>query len=216
MKLLLLSLLLLTASCNNKNAAPPEMPKDFDYGKIENNTYSNTFFDFSMKFPSDWKVQSKKEMEELVEVGKDAIDNGDPAVKRAIKASEITTAYLFTAFKYEVGAEVDFNPSLMVLAENVSQAKGVETGKDYLEQVRQLMNRTSSQIVFENEYEKRSISGKEFYILHGQMKGGDSAVDQLYCATVIHGFAVSVILSFLGEEQEDEMVAVFEGIKFGE
>ncbi len=218
MKILPAVLLLVLAGCNKtgKEVGSMELPRDFDYGKVEGHTYSNPYFGLKMEFPEDWKVQSRKVVEDMVEMGKSEMDNGDPTVKRAMKAADITTAYLFTAFKYELGTtEVDFNPSVTIYAENISRAPQVNTGELYLDQAKMLIKRSAAKITLADDYEKRTIGGKEFYILKGKLDQDGFIIDQAYYATVIDGFALAGILSYAGEEQEKEMVAVLEGMKFG-
>ncbi len=109
-----------------------DRPKKFDYGEIENGIYSNKFFDMKMILPDKWIFQSNKEISELMKSGEKLITGNDEKLKSMLKAAKITTANLFAGFKYEKGAPVDFNPSILLVAENLKSNPGIKTGEDYL------------------------------------------------------------------------------------
>lgn len=194
-----------------ENAA--EVTKDFDYGKTEGNVYSNKYFGLTLEFPSEWKIQTKEEMQQITEAGKSQLDPNDPVMKQAIKAIDVKTAYLFTIFKYEVGSLVDFNPSFMVLAENTSSVPSVTTGKDYLQSAKRLLKRAAANAEIEDEFESAKIGSKEFYIMKAVLDQGAGPVNQSYYTTIKDGFALSFILTYSNDEQKAELMQIIEKVK---
>ena len=208
----LILLLLVTAFCSCQTN---EKPKGFDYGKVENNIYSNSFFNFKIVLPSEWIVQSKEQTENLVEVGKDLVAGDDNNMKAIIKASEINSAYLLTVFQYEVGSAVEYNPSLMLIAENLKLAPGIKKGSDYLFQTRKLLKQ--SQIEYNNidsEFEKVSIDNEEFYQMNLDLNHSGLNIKQSYFSTIRNGFSVNAIISFVTSEQKNELEKILNSLKF--
>lgn len=62
--LLKLFLLITLISCGG--TPKKNIPVEFDYGKIERNTYLNSFFSLEIPFDSAWYIQSQEEMNKMV------------------------------------------------------------------------------------------------------------------------------------------------------
>ena len=203
MKINLILLLLITLVCSCQSN---EKPEGFDYGTVENNLYTNSFFNFKATLPDGWIVQSKKQTEDLVEIGKDMVAGEDENLKAVINASEINSAYLLTVFQYEVGAAVDYNPSLMLIAENLKIAPGIKNGSDYLFQTRKLFEQ--SQIKYnhiDDTFEKVKIGNRDFYRMNLDINHTGMNIKQSYYSTVINGFSFNAIISYVTDNQKQEL-----------
>lgn len=113
-----------TLSCKTK-----QKPIYFAYGRIENNKYSNSFFKFEITIPKNRIVVTNDLTENLTQTGKGLKKENDTKTK-AVKVSEIFTFNLLAAYKYKPDSVVDFNPSIMIVVENVENAP-IETGSDH-------------------------------------------------------------------------------------
>lgn len=121
LKLLLLSLLLVT-SCNHTenriiDGEEKNFPESFDYGKVKGNQYFQKYLGLEFTIDSTWIIQNKEQIKDIVSVSEEMFD--DKQLKNSIKAAEVKVANLFAAFKYEVGSLVQYNPSIMIIAENL-------------------------------------------------------------------------------------------------
>ena len=184
----------------------------FDYGKIEKEVYKNKYFDLEIPLPKDWVVQNKEQMEQLTELGKEAITD-DENMQALIDAAEVNSAYLLTLFKYEVGAPVNSNLSFMVIAENTKNFPGIKTGKDYLFHAGKLMLATKLDYTIEDEFPKKKIGSKDFYALSATLKIGDKVVYQQYMTTVLNGFSLSIVVSYSDDAEKQELFSTVEKIK---
>lgn len=193
----------------------PGKPEDFDYGKVENNKYTNSYFDCEMSIPKGWVVQSDEQMEDLTKQGEDLIA-GDNAVKKAIlKASEVRTANLLGVFKYERGAAVDFNPNFIVVAENVDGLPGIKNGSDYLFHTRKLIEQSPLKYDYmDSVYKEEKINNTSFYVMSAYINGMDTDINQLYYCSIIRGFSFNVILTYNNEEQKQELMSAVNSLKF--
>jgi len=192
-----------------------QKPKYFDYGKIENNVYINPYFNFKMDIPPKWVVQDKKQTERLAEIGKKAVAGDDENLSKIIKASEVRSAILLTVFKHEIGTPVDFNPSIMVVVENVSIAPGIKNGADYLYQTRKLLKRSKIQYEYiDDDFEKVTINDTDFYRMNLGINTAGVDVKQSYYVTVKDGFAIATIITYTTEEEKKELEKYLNTIQF--
>jgi hypothetical protein len=180
--------------------------ENFDYGGVENNAYTNSFFNFSMNLPTDWVVQSKERVEDITRKGREMVAGKDKNLENAIKAAEVNTAQLLMLYQHEVGAAVDYNPSLVLVAENVGHAPGIKTGADYLFHARKLLENAQIQYNYiDKEFEQVIINGKEFYLMNAHVNYMGYDIKQQYYSTLHKGFCFNVIISYVNEDQQSEL-----------
>lgn len=203
-------LTLLLVSCNNKGLA-----QDFDYGRIENNKYYNSFFNLEMTIPTDWIVQSKEQTENLTKKGADLMAGDDKNLKAVIKASDVNSAYLLTVFQYEVGVAVDYNPSFMLISENLKNTPGIKNGGDYLFHVRKMLKQSQVQYnYFDENFIKETINGQDFFLMNASLEYMGIKIKQVYYSTIINGFSFGIIISYVSKEQKQELDSIINSMKF--
>ncbi|VBB43521.1 conserved exported hypothetical protein [uncultured Paludibacter sp.] len=190
-------------------------PENFDYGTVNKDVYSNSFFHFQMSLPERWNVLSQKDADEQQQKGMEVVAGKSNEMKKAIKVSEINTANLLSAFQYPFEVAIGFNPSLIVVAEKVSQTPSIKSANDYLLQSRKVLEQTS--ISFDsinNQLFTESISGKMFSKMDVVIDGAESKVYQTYYCVLSEGFAISFILSYVNDEQKNILLNSVKSIKF--
>ena len=184
----------------------------FDYGNAKSGVYTNNYFDFEIKFDTSWHVQSQAQLNGLVKRGQKMLENNE-LLNKAIEASKVNTAYLFAMFKYEVGAAVQSNPSLMVVAENTKSLPGIKKGKDYLFHAKNSLSQTQLNYTFDPISETKKLGSFEFDILTAKLDVMTKKIVQEYITTVTDGFALSFILSYTSDQEKEELYKVIEGMK---
>lgn len=193
-----------------------KIPDNFDYGKTENGVYRNDFFKFQVPVPADWSIQNKEQTEEIRKRGRQMMEDANKDFADKISASDVRSATLLTVFKYPVdSAAMEFNPSFMIVSENMAGAKGIKRGQDYLEQAKKLMFQSNMGYRVTPGFTKEKIDNREFDVMETVNNyGGQEDVKQLYYATIDKGFALVTIISFATEEQEAELKKTLGQIKF--
>lgn len=203
---------LVWTGCNLNSTAIPE---NFDLGSTENNLYTNSFFKMEMPVPENWSLQTKEELQVLMNLGKATLKDQKYADK--LSSADIRNATLFGMFKYPLDSLVEFNPSLLMIAENIRIAPSIKTGQDYLEQSKKTMNLSNLNYTFEDDLRKITLSGKDFYILTAQTNSAlVGNITQRYYTSVIDGFALSIIVSYNSDEQLAQFKSIIGGIVFKE
>ena len=190
-------------------------PDNFDYGKVENNTYLNSFFKLKMDVPADWKVQNEEQKEQLAKMGQEIINSdGNALTKAVLKASEINTAYLLSVFKHEQGAPVDFNPSIMLIAENLALAPGVKSGEDYLFHTRKLLQNSPIYKSIDEDIVAEKLDGVAFHKMNAVINSPNINVTQTYYSTIRDGFSLNMIISYSNEEEKNTLLNAVNSINF--
>jgi len=200
----------LLCGCSGEKA-----PADFDYGRVQDNKYVNSFFDFEMKVPADWVVQTQEQMENITKVGKEIAAGDDQRMKAILKASDVNTANLLGVYQYEYGAAVDFNPNIMLIAENISHAPGIKTGGDYLFQSRRLL--MQSQFRYDHldeKFEREQINGTDFYKMNASINHMGIEVRQTYYSAIVKGFSFNVIISYANDDQRKSLINLINSMTF--
>lgn len=205
---LIIATILLGCSSQEKN-----LPDNFDFGKTNNGTYRNNYFNMEISFDPDWSVQNKQQVNDLMEKGTELVGGEDNNLKSAVKAAQVNTAYLLTIFKHEVGSAVEFNPAFMAVAENTKNAPGIKNGKDYLFHARKLLEQTQLQYYFDREVYTKTIGKSTFYVLEAKFDIMGKTLTQEYFTTVTKGFSLSFIVSYSTEEEKAELYRILEKVK---
>jgi len=192
-------------------------PIDFDYGRIENSKYLNSYFDFEITIPANWIIQNKEQMEKMAKAGMDMVIGDDANLKAAVKVSEINTTNLLVVNQYERGSAVEYNPGIVIVAENIKDYPGIKTGSDYLFQVRKLLDQSQVKYDYiDKESSRKVISGIDFYKMNAGIVYMGIEIKQIYYSTVLKGFSFNVIISFINDEQKADLITAINSIKFKE
>ena len=189
--------------------------EDFDYGRVENGVYKNTYFNFMIRIPSNWVVQSKEQTDKLSETGKKLLAGDDENMKAALKATEVNTANLLAVFQYEMGSAVQYNPNFAVVVESLKMAPGVKNGSDYLYQAKRIIEQGQFKYDHLSEkFEKEVINGTEFYKMDAYLKYMGLEIKQIYYAAIVKGFAFNVIISYVTDEQKKTLLGSVNSMTF--
>ena len=102
------------------------------------------------------------------------------------------------------------NPAILVAAEKVDHAPGIKNGKDFLLNLRVLLQKTGAQVLTE-EPVAYDFGGSQFFRDDYAIEAAPGIrVIQSFFARIINGYAV--VFAFIGEDQKsvDEMAKAME------
>ncbi len=189
------------------------IPKDFDYGTLQEDWYVNAFFDMEVKIPEGWQIQNKEAFEELVDKGENLVAGEDEQFKRQIEASEVNTASLLTVFKYPSTDSVQFNPSFSFIAENVWKYPSIQTGKDYLINTKNLLEQSQMPYSFDRDMYQMEVGTQTFDVLEAKLFYLGGEIRQEYICAIINGFALNIIISYMDDAQKRELRDVVDHVR---
>lgn len=192
------------------NAQQPLTP---DNGRVSLGVYTNWFFGFSVRYPKDWVVHGDATNERLKELGKERATSTGALSASSSEVMLRNTFQLLTAFQYPMGSAVEVNPSFMLVAERVSHAPAIVTGRDYLLHVRPLMIRTGV-IPINGEPAELMLAGRKFFRQDSRMEIMGVTMQQAILITVSKGFAIAFILSGKDQASINQSVQSVKTLKF--
>lgn len=176
-----------------------------DLGIIQDGTYVNFGFDFSFKYPTGWTVHGKETDERMREIGKELAASSGATTKESLEVALKSTYTLLTVFRHPVGTPgITFNPAILVIAERVSHAPGMKTGKDYLLNARELMRKTGAEILL-NEPKEYKFADRQFFRDDFSVEINGVKVYQAYFVQVVKGYALLFVFTGQDQQNVDEM-----------
>ena len=135
------------------------------------------------------------------------------SLKARLDASTVKTANLLTVFEHEAGAPVDFNPSLMIAAENTASAPGIKTGKDYLFHTRKFLEQAQVKYAIDEVY-TTSVGGREFAAMNVNTDYAGMNIKQVYYVAVKDGFSLTFITTYVTDQQQESLKEVIKTVQF--
>lgn len=182
-----------------------------DFGELKGNTYTNKFFKFKITKPASWIAQDDEARIGLMKQGVRTLAAGSQQLASTLEASEVNVLNMFMFSKFEIGTPGKTNPSILGVAENLKLTPGIKKGKDYLWHAKELLKKSNMQATFGKEY-TRKLGQVTFDVLELELATVEK-VNQKYFATVIDGYAFTIISSHVTDEELKEVEAILEKIE---
>ncbi len=179
------------------------------FGELQGDQYSNEYFDLILKFDTTWFTMDQEQLKAMTNAGKELIKSKNAEFGEMLDLAMLQTVYLFGLSQYEQGAPVDYNPSFLMLAENLSNAPGVKKGEDYLFHTKNALKQTGMDYTFGEQYDE--MNG--FAVLSAELAYMGMKIKQHYATKVVNGYALSCILSFTDDSQQAALYEIVKSIK---
>jgi hypothetical protein len=199
-------LAILLAGCGRKET------DTIDFGTFNKSAYTNVYLGLSVTIPADWSIQDQEAQRRLANIGGKMLSGDDKNLKAALSAAEMQNVNLFAAFKFPLGSSVDFNPSIIGMAEDVRQWPGIKTGKDDLFQVKKALESGQMQVVFPKDVYMQQLGGVDFYVMEAEIPMRGLMVKQKYYSTIKKGYNLGIIVSFTTAEEEASLQKILDGV----
>ena len=195
-----LALIFLAASCG-KNAEQQAAEKADGFATAADEyTLESKAFGIRIRRPEGWQAMGFDQLNDLVDMGTDVATAGKDDLKAFMAATEKNNFTLFAITQFEAGAAVDENPNVMGVAEKVSHAPGVKTGKDYFFHAKKLMAQANPNFTFTEGYQTRMIGGVAFDQMDVVTEVGPAKANQSYYAAKHDAFIVLIIQTYVSDE----------------
>lgn len=130
-----------------------------NYGRMEDTIYINPYFGFKFSVLSSWTIKNKKQIDFVLTKGKEVITFKDELVNSTVDKMDLSTNTLLMISRYKTGA---FNPSLIIMAEEISMFSSTKTGKDYLLQVKRQLENSNLNMISTEPNDSIFLSGIKF------------------------------------------------------
>jgi hypothetical protein len=194
------------------NGQPPSTPDD---GGVKDGVYSNKFFGFSVSYPADWVVHGADTNEHLMDVGRERATSSGALSSVAANVALKNTYQLLTTFRYALGTPgVETNSAFMIVAEKVSHAPGIVTGRDYLINVRPLMLKLGAKDL--HEPVELVLSGHQFFRQDYLTPMEGVPIHQALIIGIFKGYALAFSLTGKDQKTVDEAAKALDTLKFSD
>jgi len=207
--ILAVALLAVAASACGETPGSADPQRSF----VADGKYTNEFFGLTLEIPDGWAVASDDSQKHVREVGENVAVGDDPAMKAAVEAARKTTFQLLMVSEFPLGAAVEFNPSLILMAERVAHAPGVKSGKDYLYHTSNGLMRTALPYELVREAYPTTLGSEKWHRADFVIRNPHLPIEQSYFAIHRGEFVLSVILSAATDEQMAELERIAGSIR---
>jgi len=185
-----------------------------DLGTITDSIYQNRYFGFTLVLPDGWFVQNRAGLEEIQELGKDVLSGDDKNLKSFFEAEEQNSVNLLGIHQHPPGAPVDFNPTLLCVAEKTRQFPGITKASDYLFHAKRTLQMGAIEVRFPKDIYAMEIGGLSFDTLDIELQFGTKTVNEKMLATLIKGYAVTFIIVFDTDVHYDMLINILDSVRF--
>jgi len=188
-----------------------KIPDDFDYGKIENGVYNNNYFQFKIPVPENWAIQTREQVYQLQNQNGETSPANSSELRSTIKAADVQATILLTVLKNKPENSLnEFNPSFIILAENLVGSTSMKTGQDYLDHAKAIMKQSNLDYQFAPDYYSEKIGNRKFDAMNITL----DSVQRTYYSMINRNFALSLIISSRDDQQKQELKNVINKIRF--
>ena len=185
-----------------------------DRGSLDGGAYTNDFFGLTLKLPEGWKVHGEAVRERNREAGRKLFDAKDPAARARLEKGVGNTLNLLTAYQYPVGAAVHFNPAFLCAAEKIPEAAAAATDADYMAVLKQTFQYSQAPITVDRDVYTEQVGGLPFSVIDITTKFPDAVGRQRYYAHIRRGYALTLVLTYLTDEQLRTLDGVVRSVRF--
>jgi hypothetical protein len=217
--LLVTALVLLSrppAHARAQAGAPPATPQTAApvQGSLDGNAYTNDYFGLTLTLPEGWKVQGEAVRERNREAGRKLFDAKDPAAQARLEKAVGNTLNLLTAYQYPVGAAVHFNPAFLCAAEKIPASAAGATDADYMAVLKQTFRYSQAPITVDRDVYTEQVGGLTFSVVDITTRFPNAIGHQRYYAHIRRGYALSLVLTYLTDEQLRTLEGVVKSVRF--
>jgi hypothetical protein len=195
-------------ACSDKNA--------IDFGTFKAGSYSNSFFDLMLNIPDSWHILDLDSRLEIMKRGGEIVAGDNKSLKAAIKAADLQSINLLTAYEHPPGAAVTTNPGIMLIAEKVAHAPGIKRGSDYHYHAKKLMKMSRMKVSYPQAIYEKTIDGVLFDIMETEITMGPGVIiRQKQYATIMRGYALMMALTYQDESGLNQLEEIVKTLSFG-
>ena len=185
-----------------------------DRGSLDGGAYTNDFFGLTLRLPEGWKAHGEAVREKNKEAGRKLFDAGDPAARARLEKGVGNTLNLLTAYQYPLGAAVHFNPAFLCAAEKIPDAASAATDADYMAVLKQTFRYSQAPINVDRDVYTEQVGGLPFSVIDITTKFPDAVGHQRYYAHIRRGYALTLVLTYLTDEQLRTLDGVVRSVRF--
>jgi hypothetical protein len=193
-------------SCSDK--------KVIDFGEFDAGVYSNSYFNLMLSLPDSWHVLDLESRMEIMKRGGEIVAGNNRNLKAAIKAADLKSLNLLTAYEHPPGTAVATNPGFMVIAEKIKHLPGIKRGSDYHFHAKKLMKMSRVKVTYPKDIYEATLDGVSFDVMEMEISIGEALIKQRQYAAIMKGYALLVALTYQDETGLNQLEEITGSVTF--
>jgi len=206
--LTLLSITMLACSCGKSQDEP------IDFGKFENNVYSNNYFNMQISIPQSWYVMEDEMRIELMKKAVKTVVGENENLQAVAKASDLKNLSLLLASEKPPGSPIASNPSLLVMAEKAQHLPGMKRGSDYHFNTKKIFEKSALKPSYPKEIHETSMGTVHFDVMEITFNMGQTTYFQKQFATRYKDYVLLIALNYRDEAGLKKLEKVLQSVIF--
>ena len=188
-------------------------PKNFEFGEVTDNVYTNYFFSMKMNIPEGWVYQDDFESTYLKE--HDIFEVELEGSFASFPTNEIKDATLLMMNKYDGAVQMKENPNIVLRAENLYNS-GVDDIDDYIKASKKEFATLNDFRVLSTANIVKKIGDQTFKGIDYSFSYQGMAFTQTFYTTIKNDFSLSITLTYYSKAEKQELEKHLQGIVFDE
>ena len=180
-----------------------------------NGSFSSDYFNMKISLPPSWVMASEKEAREILNVGSEMVAGEDSEMKDRMDSSVAKSLPIMFASKYAMSAGRSDNINVSAIAENVAAIPMYITGEAYFSNMKLIASQSATPITFEDGYTETLIGGQPFTTMQATISIDNVQILQEYYAARRGDHIVSIISTYLSEDDKFLLDGIISNIEFG-
>lgn len=178
------------------------------------NTYVNGFFGMRVEKPADWYSQSAEEDIMQQQQGSKVRSGDDENMEAMIEAAMESSLPLFGFFKNPPGTPGTFNTNVLSVAENIRMYPGIKKPCDYINAVKEVLERGQLNYQFDSDCQSTRVGGKASGYMDASLSVANFDVTQRYHAIITDDYAISFIQTYADDQGAKNVAHIMDSIRF--
>ena len=185
-----------------------------DDGFISENVYTNTFFNFSYKFPRGWSVLSADQGKAILRFGGLFVANGDPVAQDAAEASA-RNAYQLLVVAKETTKDISTSLNLIqIQAFSTRFGPDLKSGEDFLKSVVEYWQHRGVTISIVEPPEQFTVAGRTFWKVKWDFGVKNSVAHEVEIVTIEKGYILLFGLAVPDASKLDDVAGTMQSLQF--
>jgi len=156
---------------------------------------------------------AKKIRSKILKTGGKVLAGKDKNMNAMMDVSLLRVVNLLTVFKHAIGSPVKSNPHILLIAEKMSHAPGIKSGKDYHFHTKRLLQGSRVKVTFTKDIYTQKIGGRNFDVLTFNFIAAGQTIKTRQYATILKGYALIFSISLTDDKGLSELMSVLNTVK---
>jgi len=199
-------LMFIIIGCNSK-------ANYFDFGLLEDQKYTNPYFNCELNIPEGWAAQANGEQVWQREEGYFDLASGsiDEDIKADVRDVEDVVLLVIMEIELEEGS---IPASITFMSESLIYNEEVKDARAYLDFSKAEIIEMGSFKFSDKKMETIQANGADFLVMDAILDVDDRIIYQSFASLVKKDFALSAILTHSSQKQRDMMIEIIKSMDF--